>query len=495
MLFNTIPFFLFFTAVYFIYWNIGKKLKYDFLILAGAAFYFYYSPLFLLHFLIVISINYFFYYQIYNGNKSLFVKLAVIFNLLNLGFFKYFYFFTGALSDITGSLFFKDASEGRWIHITLPLAISFYSFQMIACAVDTYRNTADEELLSFKKYLLFVLFFPVLIAGPIMRKKDFFPNLEREVPQKDDVYKACFLMMSGLIKKILLADPVATIINPVFANPNEYTAFSLFMGGILYTIQVYADFSGLTDMARSVAYFLGFQIPENFYAPFFATSGRELWKKWHVTLSFWLMEYIYFPLGGSRAGEMRTYLNLIITMTLGGFWHGADYTFVVWGFYWGSILCVERYLEEKKGLPLTPQKSFPLKLFKAMIIYVLFSISGLMFRSNNTQSMVDLFVGLLTNSENYLRGILATNGSEWLVSGMELVQTERPFLLNTVKSYESVAYMYLAFLFFHFVQYKPEALDRFKKYNLQLVLLLGVITIFLLTTLSHDGDSFIYTTF
>jgi D-alanyl-lipoteichoic acid acyltransferase DltB (MBOAT superfamily) len=495
MLFNTIPFFLFFTAVYFIYWNIGKKLKYDFLILAGAAFYFYYSPLFLLHFLIVISINYFFYYQIYNGNKSLFVKLAVIFNLLNLGFFKYFYFFTGALSDITGSLFFKDASEGRWIHITLPLAISFYSFQMIACAVDTYRNTADEELLSFKKYLLFVLFFPVLIAGPIMRKKDFFPNLEREVPQKDDVYKASFLMMSGLIKKILLADPVATIINPVFANPNEYTAFSLFMGGILYTIQVYADFSGLTDMARSVAYFLGFQIPENFYAPFFATSGRELWKKWHVTLSFWLMEYIYFPLGGSRAGEMRTYLNLIITMTLGGFWHGADYTFVVWGFYWGSILCVERYLEEKKGLPLTPQKSFPLKLFKAMIIYVLFSISGLMFRSNNTQSMVDLFVGLFTNSENYLRGILAVNGSEWLVSGMELVQTERPFLLNTVKSYESVAYMYLAFLFFHFVQYKPEALDRFKKYNLQLVLLLGVITIFLLTTLSHDGDSFIYTTF
>ena len=186
MLFNTIPFFLFFTIVYFIYWNIGRKLRHDFLILAGGAFYFYYSPLFLLHFLTVIGLNYFFYYQIYKGNKNLFVKVAVIFNLLNLGFFKYFYFFTGFLKDITGSLFFQDASEGRWIQITLPLAISFYSFQMIACVVDAYRNTKEEGLLSFKKYLLFVLFFPVLIAGPIMRTKDFFPNLEREVPQKDD---------------------------------------------------------------------------------------------------------------------------------------------------------------------------------------------------------------------------------------------------------------------------------------------------------------------
>ena len=495
MLFNTIPFFIFFTIVYLIYWNIGKKLKYDFLILAGAAFYFYYSPLFLLHFLFVIALNYYFYFQIYKGNKNLFVKIAIIFNLLNLGFFKYFYFFTGVLSDITGSLFFQNASEGRWIHITLPLAISFYSFQMIACAVDTYRNTEAEELLSFKKYLLFVLFFPVLIAGPIMRKTDFFPNLEREVPQKDDLYKACYLMMSGLIKKILLADPVATIVNPIFANPNEYTAFSLFMVGILAVIQIYADFSGLTDLARSVAYFLGFQIPENFYAPFFATSVREFWKKWHVTLSNWLMEYIYFPLGGSRTGEWRTYLNLIITMTLGGIWHGADYTFLVWGFYWGLILSLERYLEKTKGFNLTPENKPIILVLKAMLVYVIAAISLLMFRSNSTPAMIDLFSGLFTNSSEYLSGLLALNGSGWLISGLELVQSEEPFLLNTVKSYESVIYMYMAFIFFHYVQHKPEAFDRFKKYNFALVIILGVITVFLLTTLSHEGDGFIYTTF
>ncbi len=495
MLFNTIPFLIFFTTVYFIYWNIGKKLKIDFLILAGAAFYFYYSPLFLLHFLFVICINFFFYYQIYNGNKSLFVKLAVIFNLVNLGFFKYFYFFTGVLSDITGSLFFQNASEGRWIHITLPLAISFYSFQMIACAVDTYRNKETEELLSFKKYLLFVLFFPVLIAGPIMRKKDFFPNLEREVPQKDDVYKACFLMMSGLIKKILLADPIASIVNPIFASPNEYTSFSLFMVGILSIIQMYADFSGLTDLARSIAYFLGFQIPENFYAPFFSTSGREFWKKWHVTLSNWLMDYIYFPLGGSRAGEWRTYLNLTITMSLGGIWHGADYTFLVWGFYWGIILSLERYLEKTKGYNLTPQVNPFLIVLKAMFINVLIAISLLMFRSTNTPAMIDLFFGLVTNSVDYLSGLLAVNGGEWMIQGMELVQSEKPFQLNTVKSYESVTYAFIAFLLFHYVQYKPESLDRFKKYSFPLVLIFGVITIFLLTTLSHDGDGFIYTTF
>lgn len=495
MLFNTIPFFIFFTIVYFIYWNIGKKFRIEFLILSGAFFYFYYSPLFLLHFLIVICINYLIYYKIYSGNKNLYVKLAVIFNLLNLGFFKYFYFFTGVLSDITGNSFLQAASEDKWIHITLPLAVSFYSFQMIACAIDTYRATEEEELLSFKKYLLFILFFPVLIAGPIMRKKDFFPNLDRDVPKQDDIYRACYLLMSGLIKKILMADPIATIVNPIFANPSEYTSLSLFMVGILSVIQIYADFSGLTDLARSVAYFLGFEIPENFFAPFFSRSGREFWKRWHVTLSSWLMDYIYIPLGGSRAGEARTYLNLIITMTLGGIWHGADYTFLVWGFYWGVLLSIERYIEKTKGINLTPEKNPFLIVLKVSIIYVLVSISLLMFRSINTPSMISLFQGLFVNSPEYLNSLLHTNGSDWLIDGMQLVQSEKPFLLNSIKSYESVFYTYIAFLFFHFIQYKPESLDRFKKYNPWLVIVLGIITIFLLTTLSHDGDSFIYTTF
>lgn len=302
-------------------------------------------------------------------------------------------------------------------------------------------------------------------------------------------------MMSGLIKKILVADPVASMINPVFANPSEYTSFSLLMGGILYTIQVYCDFSGLTDMARSVAYFLGFEIPENFTAPFFSLSGRELWKRWHITLSFWLRDYIYFALGGNRKGEFRTYLNLFITMTLGGFWHGADYTFIAWGAYWGLLLGVERYLEDKVGLPLTPQKSKILMVFKALVVYFLFSISGLMFRSNNASLMIDLFAGLFTNSSDYLSSILAGSGGSWIVSGVQLVQSEPAFMLNTIKNYESVIYMYIIFLFFHYIQYKPDAFSSLKKYNLPIVIVMGIITIFLLTTLSQDGDGFIYTTF
>ena len=207
------------------------------------------------------------------------------------------------------------------------------------------------------------------------------------------------------------------------------------------------------------------------------------------------MEYIYFPLGGSRTGEWRTYLNLIITMTLGGIWHGADYTFLVWGFYWGLILSLERYLEKTKGFNLTPENKPIILVLKAMLVYVIAAISLLMFRSNSTPAMIDLFSGLFTNSSEYLSGLLALNGSGWLISGLELVQSEEPFLLNTVKSYESVIYMYMAFIFFHYVQHKPEAFDRFKKYNFALVIILGVITVFLLTTLSHEGDGFIYTTF
>ncbi|MCE9502107.1 MAG: MBOAT family protein, partial [Leptospira sp.] len=310
--------------------------------------------------------------------------------------------------------------------------------------------------------------------------------------EKDHVYRACFLMMSGLVKKILIADPIAGRIAPVFANPDEYSSMSLFLAGITYSLQVYSDFSGLTDMARSVALFLGFEIPENFAAPFFALSGRELWQKWHMTLSFWLRDYIYFPLGGNRKGEFRTYINLIITMTLGGFWHGADYTFVAWGAFWGCILVSERFLEDKLGLPLVPQKNVVLKIGKAVIVFILFSISALMFRSNSATLMVDLFRGLFVNSGNYLQQIFINSDGGWLLNGMYLISGEPSFRMNSLKNLESFIYMFVMVVFFHYLQFRPADLDKFSKYRFPVVVAAGVITIFLITTLSQDGDAFIY---
>ncbi len=174
------------------------------------------------------------------------------------------------------------------------MAVSFYTFQVIAAAVDTYREP-NKPLVGVLDYYLFIAFFPVLIAGPIMRMTDFFPNLENLSPNKEKMYRAGYLLCSGLIKKVLVADPMSLTITPVFNAPAEYNSFSLFIAGICYSIQVYCDFSGLTDMARSIALFLGFELPENFKAPFFSTSGRELWKRWHITLSFLAQRLYLFP--------------------------------------------------------------------------------------------------------------------------------------------------------------------------------------------------------
>ncbi|GBF50239.1 acetyltransferase [Leptospira ryugenii] len=455
----------------------------------GIAFYYIFSPILTLHFLAVIIVNYGLYLNIKNNPSRKNVTIAVVLNLINLGVFKYFYFFNRVLADLTGYPFFQKVPD--LIHIGLPLAVSFYSFQVIAFAVDTYRNP-NQAKVPILDYCLFIAFFPVLIAGPIMRFSDFSPNLEKLSPDRDKLYRASYLLMLGLIKKVLVADPMSTTISPIFLNPATYDSFSLFMAGICYSIQVYCDFSGLTDMARSLALFLGFEIPENFTGPFFSTSGRELWRRWHITLSFWLRDYIYFPLGGSRLGEIRTYFNLIVIMTLGGFWHGADYTFICWGFYWGVILATERFLEDSMGWKLTPTKNFGLIVLKALFVFVLFSISGLMFRSNNASSMVDLFVGLFLNFQSFFSETLLSSHNSWLYGASQILSSEPIFRFSHIENLERVTYMGFALVVFHLFQYFPGYWTRFRKYDAILVPILGVITIFMLATLSQDGGDFIY---
>ncbi|MBL0953673.1 MAG: MBOAT family protein [Leptospira sp.] len=489
MLFNSIPFLIFFSVVYLLYWAIPKEFRKGFLLFAGICFYAYFSLALTVHFLVVITINYLLYRKIQSTPTRFWVGLAVSLNLINLGFFKYVYFFSKVLSDLTGYPFFQQVPN--LIHIALPLAISFYTFQVIAAAVDTYRNPKLPTV-KVEDYFLFVAFFPVLIAGPIMRMSDFFPNLDKLTPSKEKMYRASYLMMSGLVKKVLVADPMSLTISPVFNSPSDYDSFSLFIAGICYSIQVFSDFSGLTDMARSVALYLGFETPENFKAPFFSTSGRELWKRWHITLSFWLRDYIYFPLGGSKNGELRTYLNLIIIMTLGGFWHGADYTFICWGFYWGVILAGERFLEGKLGLKLTPEKNKVLIVLKAMIVFVLFSISGLMFRSNNATNMVDHFYGIFTHFSHSLERLLDGTSNHWLVSATSLFGEGSSFKYLHIENLERIFYTSFAVLFFHHLQYFPEFWEKIRKHDVWLVPTLGIITIFLLATLSQDGGEFIY---
>ncbi len=488
MLFNSVIFFLFFTVVFSIYWNSKYSYRKYILIFAGMVFYGYASLPFLVHFLFVILINYLFHRSLILTKKKSILGLIIGLNVLNLGFFKYFYFFCNVLLETTGNTFFREFPQT--FHVSFPLAISFYTFQLIALQMDSYRGKLEKSL-SFSEFFMFILFFPVLIAGPIMRTSDFFPNLEKKEPLREDVISATYLMMSGIIKKVLLADSLSQTVSPVFNAPLEYHSSQIILVAFIYVIQLFFDFSGLTDMARSVALYLGFTIPENFKAPFFSRSLSEFWTRWHITLSTWLRDYLYFSMGGSRVPRLQIYFNLIVTMTIGGFWHGPDFTFMAWGLYWGICLGIERFITEDLKIDLYPKKIYS-SILSAFFVTTIAAISVLMFRSNSTSYMIDIFKSIFINYKENLQISLNSNGGKWLIDGMQLIQSEEPFRLKELSNLDSVILLFVIFLLAHLVQYKEGILDRFRRFDPYLVIFLGVITVFLLTTLSQDGNDFIY---
>ena len=274
------------------------------------------------------------------------MALAVGFDLGVLAVFKYYGFFVSALEDSFGW-------EGPALNIVLPVGISFFTFQAISYVVDVKRGeVAPAPLLDFAVYLSF---FPQLVAGPIVRATEFLPELRaNRRPDQVELGRAVLLIGRGLFKKVVVADFLGrAIVSDAFGTPGEYGGLDVLFGVYGYAIQIYADFSGYTDMAIGLALLLGFRFPQNFDRPYAAVSVQDFWRRWHMTLSRWLRDYLYVPLGGSRAGRYATYRNLLITMGLGGLWHGAAWTFVVWGLYQGFGLAVERVLGEVRGVPET----------------------------------------------------------------------------------------------------------------------------------------------
>ncbi len=278
--------------------------------------------------------------------KKIYLLYCLIVNLGILVFFKYTDFFLGAWNDmmhISGS----SGPDAKMLGLVLPLGISFYTFQAVAYAVDVYRNKIPAEN-SFFRFSLFLLFFPQLVAGPIMRAEDLMHQFTgRKTFNSADFSAGATLMAWGFFKKTIVADPIGTAISPVFQNPELYDSASCFLAAFLFAVQIYCDFAGYSDIAIGIGRILGFNIPLNFDRPFFASSITELWRRWHISLSLWLRDYVFISLGGSRVGRFRGYLNLFITMLVGGFWHGANWTFIFWGGINGTVLCLEKYFNEK----------------------------------------------------------------------------------------------------------------------------------------------------
>jgi len=293
--------------------------------------------------------------------RRAYLALGVAFNIGLLAFFKYAGFLALSLRSLlaalgtTTALPALDAATSPLQAIILPVGISFFTFQALSYAIDVYRrDIAPVGLLDFA---LFLAFFPQLVAGPIVRASEFLPQLRTiRWLTRADASRAALLVGAGVFKKVAVSSYLAgAIVDPVFGNPGAFSAPELLVAVYAYAVQIYADFSGYTDIAIGVALLLGFRFPQNFDRPYAAVSIRDFWRRWHMTLSRWLRDYLYVPLGGSRKGTLRTYANLLITMALGGLWHGAALTFLAWGVLHGAALAVERALARRlrpNGAPL-----------------------------------------------------------------------------------------------------------------------------------------------
>jgi alginate O-acetyltransferase complex protein AlgI len=267
--------------------------------------------------------------------------IAVALLLLPLAFFKYYGFFAVNVTNTLVSVGIESSIP--LIQVVLPVGISFFTFMAIAYVVDVYRG--DFEVATWTDTFLYLSFFPHLVAGPIVRPHELIPQLrERRDERHVDVAGAAWLILGGLFKKVVISSYLAAqIVDPVFGDPSARSAADALFGILGYAIVIYADFSGYTDIAIGTAKLLGFRFPKNFDRPYAALSIQDFWRRWHMTLSRWLRDYLYIPLGGNRHGERRTYVNIMITMVLGGLWHGAAWTFVFWGAYHGGLLAAHQW--------------------------------------------------------------------------------------------------------------------------------------------------------
>jgi len=337
----------FFFLVFVVYWSLPRhRWRMLWVLAASCLFYMTWNPLFLLLLFLSTAVDYLVALRLEKtssvAQRRLLLLLSITLNLGFLAFFKYTLFALDTTRDICN--LFGIALSVPTLKFVLPLGISFYTFEAISYVVDVYRHKI-RAIRAPLDYALYILFFPHLMAGPIVRAGDFLPQLGRAKRFSWlRVQAGVQLFILGLIKKAVIADHLASILDPVFAAPGCYASQALYLATLGYAVQIYCDFSGYTDMAIGLAHTLGFKLPANFKGPYLSCSPSDFWRRWHISLSSWLRDYLYVPLGGNRHGALATYRNLLLTMTLGGFWHGARWTFVVWGVYHGLLLALQRAL-------------------------------------------------------------------------------------------------------------------------------------------------------
>jgi alginate O-acetyltransferase complex protein AlgI len=397
MLFCSPQFFYFFTLVFVLYWASPWHRARVWLLL-GASFFFYASWNRWLAAIICVStlMDYLVARGMDRwslpGRRKFLLGVSLAGNLGLLVYFKYANFFLRSLED---ALHAAGASASLPVlKVILPIGISFYTFEAINYTVDVYRRKIRAER-SLPDFMLFILFFPHLVAGPIVRARDFLPQVKR--PKHWDwprMQLGAHYFLMGLFKKLALADRMALFADPVFATPEAYSTGATWLAMLAYAVQIYCDFSGYTDMALGAAHLLGYKLAQNFNLPYIAANPSEFWRRWHISLSTWLRDYLFIPLGGSRGSRWRLCGNLLITMTIGGLWHGASWTFVVWGLLHGLLLVAHRAFRafaEARPVVDRALRTMPGTLLRIAVTFLAVCLGWIFFRATTFSIGLTMF--------------------------------------------------------------------------------------------------------
>ena len=336
MLFNSFEFFLFLPLVFALYWFVfNQSLKWQNALILVASYFFYgwWSWAFMGLLMLSTALDYAYGFWVASPNRKkakLFLWLSILNNLGILAVFKYYNFF--ALQFQEGLTLLGLHTNPVLLQVALPVGISFYTFHGMSYVFDIYRGQ-QKPVRNFVDYAVFVSFFPLLVAGPIERANHLLPQVQKpRTFRYNQALAGCRLILWGLFKKVVIADTLATIVDQIYQNPSELNSFTLLLGAIGFSMQIYGDFSGYSDIALGTAKLFGFELLSNFRFPYFSRDVAEFWRRWHISLSSWFRDYLYIPLGGSRVGKVKAVRNTFLIFLVSGFWHGASWNFIAWGF-------------------------------------------------------------------------------------------------------------------------------------------------------------------
>lgn len=495
MLFNSMQFLVFFPIVVLMYFLIPHRIRHIWLLCASYFYYACWNPKYVILLFISTIITYISGILIHKASlieeqikairlKKLVVGCSLFTNLIILFFFKYFDFFLENINIVLGKLNIELLTPK--FDIILPVGISFYTFQALTYTMDVYREEVKPER-NILKYALFVSFFPQLLSGPIERSKNFLHQISEEhYFDYERVKSGLLLMLFGLAKKLIIADRLAILVNQVYDNYYNYRGLVLVLATLFYSLQIYCDFSSYSDMAIGAAQVMGFKLKENFRQPYFSKSVAEFWRRWHISLSTWFRDYLYIPLGGNRVSKWRGYINILIVFAVSGLWHGAEWSFIIWGVLNGAYQIIEKELKiltEKVSIFKKNKESKSYQIIKILITYSLICFAWIFFRAENISVAITLIKQMFMEFNPWI----LTDGTLYNLGLDE-------------KNFHLAIFSIILLLMFDYYNAKQDVRERLGschvifRWSVYYILIFSII-IFGVYGLGYDASQFIYLQF